>query len=134
MSIPTSENPLTDTEGLAKTPYQFTVQNTGTAKVNYYVIMVKDSATLGNDRLSLSLRKTADNDTSPNKVAMQPLSSFASGASYITNGILLHNGSLAANASEKYFMRWWLNSATVNSDSGKNWNGHLYIYCEQAAK
>lgn len=132
MVIGNTENPLSEAEGLAKEPYKFTVSNTGTTSINYTVLMVKEAATLDPSKLTLSLRKTTD--AAANDVAKKALSAYTAGTSIIANSYILDSGTLAASATQDYFMRSWLNSSTVNADSGKNWSGHLYIYCEQTTK
>ncbi len=100
----TDAYPMDDEDGMNQTPYIFTVRNTGTAKAQYRIRLVKDEASYTND--------LANVDSSYIKYGFQkgndtPTIGFVDANS----GILITDELLAGNGgNQEYSLRLWIDS------------------------
>ena len=110
--------PVTDAQGLASTPYSFTVNNTGTLNSKYQIKIINDTALIATDGCS-------GNQLSWNDVKYSLTKNNAKGTATIlgtvSNGIV-DTGTLAAGGTNSYELRLWIDQ-NVTSVSGE----HLHV-------
>ena len=114
--------PTSDTDGLATTPYTFTLTNTCTVKVSYKVILSVLNSSFGDEYVQTSI----DGTTAKN------LATYGANTSDIdsgyTNSYVLSTGTLAQNANVTFNLRLWLKeSTTYDQVSASRWQGQVKV-------
>lgn len=112
--------PVSSTVGLTYTPYQFTLQNKGTADLKYRLRLINDPS------------ETTTLDTS---YLMYNLKATDSGGSVVFNetkllpesGILADTQMIAASETLTFELRLWLDRSAGNDQQGKVYYGKLSI-------
>lgn len=117
--------PLTDSEGLALSGYDFTLENTGTADVNYVIYLDNVEITspdvkLDDKYLKYSLDK----------------GSVKGNADYLNNlgadgSRILDQGTLASGEENSYVLRVWPTTEIDGDFGGQVWKGKLRITGDQ---
>ena len=128
--------PMSDEEGLATTPYKFTLNNNGNITSLYTVYLDTTDipsgfTTMPQNRVKYSLVKTVktingvrdsvakegDSDTADTVVSTETLATgvYNDNAEIISEKVL-DSGSLAANNYIEYELRLWIDSAAINEE------------------
>lgn len=119
--------PLTDSEGLATTGYSFTLENTGTADVNYKIYL--DNVAIDSPDVKLDdkyLKYSLDKDAS--KGSASYLTSLGGDGSRI-----LDQGVISKDVSINYVLRVWPTVEIDGDFGGQVWKGKLRITGDQVA-
>ena len=101
--------PMSDTDGLSRTPYSFSITNN--CEENYVAVDISikllEGTTLETDKIKIAMNKKYE----------KPKSSLLS--SYESNNYIVLNDGINANSTNYYEYRMWLDESATNSDSGK---------------
>lgn len=119
--------PLSDTDGLALTPYKFKVINTGTTNANYRISLVNDEEKYIEDSCSDKKMNWADimySFTIDNNVPTMNLLSSNKG--------ILSSGTLNSNKTISCSLRIWIKSDADNSIMGRHFHGKIKIEAIQS--
>lgn len=114
----TNAIPQEDSDGLASTPYNFSLKNTGTRTINYDVYLDDDTTSCNGcslvpySYLSYDLKKDG--------------TSVASG-SLASSSNKLGSYSIAGNTTQNFELRTWLNLTAENDAIGKSYYGKVRI-------
>ena len=117
--------PLTDSEGLALEGYDFTLENTGTAAVDYAIYLDNIEITSPDVKLDdMYLKYSLDKN------------SIKGNADYLNNlGVdgsrLLDQGTLGSNEQNSYVLRVWPTIEIDGDFGGQVWKGKLRITGDQ---
>lgn len=117
--------PLTDSEGLALTGYDFTLENTGTADVNY-VIYLDDVEIISPDvKLDdMYLKYSLDKNNIVGEAKY--LNSLGTDGSRI-----LDQGTLTSGKKNNYILRVWTTTEIDGDFGGQVWKGKIRIIGDQ---
>ncbi len=117
--------PLTDSEGLALSGYDFTLENTGTADVNYVIYL--DNVTIESPDIKLDdkyLKYSLDKNN------------IIGSANYLNDlGVdgsrILDQGTLTSSNENSYVLRIWPTTEIDGDFGGQVWKGKLRITGDQ---
>lgn len=120
--------PLSDSDGLALDGYSFTLENTGTADVDYVIYL--DNVAISSPDVKLDdkyLKYSIDKNDS---------TGYADYADYLNNlgtdgNRILDQGTLAAGEENSYVLRVWPTIEIDGDFGGQVWKGKLRITGEQ---
>ena len=123
--------PLSDSDGLALDGYSFTLENTGTADVDYVIYL--DNVAISSPDVKLDdkyLKYSIDKNDSTG------YADYADYADYLNNlgtdgNRILDQGTLAAGEENSYVLRVWPTIEIDGDFGGQVWKGKLRITGEQ---
>ena len=114
--------PLSDSDGLELTPYEFSLRNSGTADAAYRIYIddnvdkyIEDHCE--NSKLGFSNVKYAITDN--NDITSMNILSYNSG--------LIYSGVISAKSTNNYKLRLWVKSDATNETMAKHFHGKLRI-------
>ncbi len=113
--------PKSDSEGLASTPYTFTIENTGTLAVDYTVAILDDEEMINQDNCSTVQLNKNYVKYSLNGVSAGFLSDLA------TNHYVIDTSILAAGAKRTYTIRAWIGDNANNDVFKKHFHGKIVV-------
>ncbi len=120
--------PITDVEGLANTPYTFTIKNTCSTSTNYQINLEslnQVSNTLDDDYIKVAL----SSDTSDNVISLlkdNPSITPSISEAYQANN--LYTGTINGNTSKTYNLRIWIDyDTTVEQGSEKVYSSKINV-------
>lgn len=109
----TNAYPMTDAEGKKTPAFTFEVANKGNIDSKYQIDIVEDSTnTLNKNLLKYTLKKNSDTEPTPK---------------ILTNTTLVSQALLAANKTDTYEFKLWLDEKATNQEMGKIWKGKIKI-------
>lgn len=116
--------PTSDSEGLASTPYQFTLKNEGTLSAAYTVSIKDDQDMITEDgctdnQLDKALVKISINGATP--VLLSSLVDVT-GSNYI-----IDTGSMASGETKSYQIKMWITDTAGNEVLGRHFHGKIVI-------
>ena len=117
--------PLSDTDGLATTPYTFTIANTGNITSDYTIYLDDGTLETGETRM-------ADGYV---KYSLTKNSGTATTALLTTIGTnpnrVLNTGSITAGSTDSYTLRLWIDSAADNAVMNTTFRGVIRVEATQ---
>jgi hypothetical protein len=121
----TNAVPLSDTDGLATTPYTFTIANTGNITSDYTIYLDDGTLETGETRM-------ADGYV---KYSLTKNSGTATTALLTTTGTnpnrVLNTGSITAGSTDSYTLRLWIDSAADNAVMNTTFRGVIRVEATQ---
>jgi hypothetical protein len=121
----TNAVPLSDTDGLATTPYTFTIANTGNITSDYTIYLDDGTLETGETRM-------ADGYV---KYSLTKNSGTATTALLTTTGTnpnrVLNTGSITAGSTDSYTLRLWIDSAADNAAMNTTFRGVIRVEATQ---
>ena len=118
----TTAIPVSDADGLATTPYTFTLKNTGTNNAQYRIKLIDDEATYTSDGCSSNKLPWSNI-----KYSFAANGGSATTALLSTNSGILEEGVLNTGVTNSYTLRLWIDSAADNTIMGKHFNGKIEV-------
>ncbi len=112
-----AEAPVNDSVGVTKTPYTFTIKNTGDFDAYYTILLEEEIAnTLPNNYVKANLQATGYNS---GNLKVSELDAHQT---------LLSERKLAKGASITYSLRLWIDHDADNSIQGKTYKSKIVVY------
>ena len=118
--------PLSDSQGLALNGYSFTLQNTGTADVDYAIYL--DTVAISSPDVKLAdsyLKYSLTKNGSASSAAY--LNTLGTGTSRV-----LDQGTINSGANNTYILKLWTTTEIDGDIAGQVWKGKIRITGEQA--
>ena len=108
--------PMTDEEGMASTPYTFSIENTGDVNAKYNISLeegITNNSTLDKKYIKYSIKEDDGEWSTP---------------ALLSTGLTLRaNTSLPINKKTQYQLKLWLDNDADNSVQGKNFSAKIVI-------
>lgn len=119
--------PMTDSEGLATTPYKFSITNNESKPIKYTIYLETDSAnTLDNSLVKVSLEGTT-------KLLTSYTSANPTFTGYDKSYTLVSNANLDANGTKSYSLYGWIDeSGTTANSQNKTWTSKIRLVASLA--
>lgn len=117
----TNASPMTDAEGLALTPYTFSISNKGTINAKYRVKLEEDTSNSSNllakDKIKIAY--SIGNSVSAPRLLSED------------NGLVIDEGILQSSQTINYNLRMWLVDSAGNEVQGKTFKAKLVVEAVQ---
>ena len=117
----TNASPITDAEGLALTPYTFTIKNSGNINAKYRVKLEEDTTDTQNllPKDKIKIAYSVGNTTSTPRLLSND------------TGFILDEGVLQSDDTINYSLRLWLDESAGNEVQGKTFKAKLVVEAVQ---
>lgn len=102
--------PVSDEYGLKKSPYKFTISNSGTYKSSYNIKLIEDDTTT----IPLNNVKYSINGSTPKLLSER-------------ENQILETGTIAPGNTKAFELRLWINEETTNDISGLVYSGQIQV-------
>lgn len=133
--------PLSDSEGLATTPYKFSVKNTGTIYSNYRIYLddapIEDGITRMPDEVvkynlkSSTVNTTTNNGNEEDNTEENTTTALVSSLKSGTDRVLVSNVTIAPNRTNNYELKLWIDEAATNEIADTIFSVKLRIVADQ---